>query len=172
MYKHILYFLIWNFKGLKCQHHDDAIGIYNHIDIQFNISGIKLINFIQIQTTGCKNQLKQLFYATDRAGESGKVNSVGWEPENIAMQQAWEEVNTKIEDARKRMQAGEVSPILYYMEKTIMDLPLLASYVNNFQWQVKRHLKPSVFRKLNDDTLRKYAAAFKISLEELKKAGQ
>jgi Ni,Fe-hydrogenase maturation factor len=119
-----------------------------------------------------EGKFKQLFYATDDAGAYVKVNSVGWEPENIAMQQAWEEVNTKIEDARKRMEAGEVSPILYYMEKTIMDLPLLASYVNKFQWQVKRHLKPSVFRKLSDDTLRKYAAAFKISLEELKKAGQ
>jgi hypothetical protein len=119
-----------------------------------------------------EGKFRQLMYATDDKGAYVPVSSSGWEPENIAMEQAWEEVNAKIEDARKRMQAGEVSPILYYMEKTIMDLPLLSSYVNKFQWQVKRHFKPAVFKKLGDDTLRKYAAAFKISLEELKKAGQ
>ena len=115
---------------------------------------------------------KQLFYATDDNGAYVPVTSVGWEPENVAMQQAWEEIHFKVEAARKRMLAGEVSPIVYYMEKTIMDLPLLASYVNKFKWQVKRHMKPAVFRKLSDNTLRKYAAAFKISLSELKQAGQ
>jgi hypothetical protein len=115
---------------------------------------------------------KQLFYATDDNGAYVPVTSVGWEPENVAMQQAWEEIHFKVEAARQRMLAGEVSPIVYYMEKTIMDLPLLASYVNKFKWQVKRHMKPAVFRKLSDNTLRKYAAAFKISLSELKQAGQ
>jgi hypothetical protein len=111
---------------------------------------------------------KQLFYATDKEGSYVPVTSVGWEPENVAMQQAWEEINHRVEDARKRVLAGEVSPIAYYMEKTIMDLPLLASYVNKFQWQVKRHLKPAVFNRLSNTMLQRYAAAFKISVEQLK----
>jgi Ni,Fe-hydrogenase maturation factor len=111
---------------------------------------------------------KQLFYATDNAGQYTPVTSVGWEPENVAMQQAWEEINARVEKAKQRVLAGEVSPVVYYMEKNIMDLALLASYVNKFQWQVKRHMKPSVFRRLSETTLQRYAVAFKISVQELK----
>jgi hypothetical protein len=35
-------------------------------------------------------------------------------------------------------------------------------------WRVKRHGKPSVFKKLNDKILSKYAEAFEITIEELK----
>lgn len=111
---------------------------------------------------------KQLFYATDHSGQYVPVTSVGWEPENVAMTQAWEEIHARVETARQRVLAGEVSPVVYYMEKNIMDLGLLASYVGKFQWQVKRHMKPAVFNKLNDRMLQKYAAAFKISVKELK----
>jgi hypothetical protein len=111
---------------------------------------------------------RQLFYATDNAGQYVPVTSVGWEPENVAMQQAWEEINERVEMARKRVQKGEISPVAYYMEKNIMDLALLASYVGKFQWQVKRHMKPAVFNRLNDKMLQRYAAAFKISVQELK----
>jgi hypothetical protein len=111
---------------------------------------------------------KQLFYATDNAGQYVPVTSVGWEPENVAMQQAWEEINERVEKAKAQVLAGEISPVVYYMEKTIMDLPLLASYVGKFQWQVKRHMKPAVFNKLSDNMLRRYAAAFKVSVQELK----
>jgi len=115
-----------------------------------------------------EGSFKQLFYATDNAGQYVPVTSVGWEPENIAMQQAWEEINERVEKTRAKVQAGEISPVAYYMEKNIMDLALLASYVGKFQWQVKRHMKPAVFNKLSDKMLQRYAAAFKISLQELK----
>lgn len=115
-----------------------------------------------------EGSFRQLFYATDQGGNYVPVSSVGWEPENVAMQQAWEEIHARVEEARRRVKAGEVSPIAYYMEKTIMDLPLLASYVNKFQWQVKRHLKPTVFKRLSESTLQRYAAAFKITVQELK----
>jgi hypothetical protein len=115
-----------------------------------------------------EGKFTQLFYATDNDGKYVPVTSVGWEPENVAMQQAWEEVNAKIEAALQRVKAGELSPISYYMEKNIMDLALLASYVGKFQWQVKRHMKPAVFKRLSDRTLQRYAAAFKITTEELK----
>ena len=115
-----------------------------------------------------EGKFTQLFYATDKDGKYVPVTSVGWEPENVAMQQAWEEVHARVEEARRRVLAGEISPISYYMEKNIMDLALLASYVGKFQWQVKRHMKPHVFKNLSDRTLQRYAAAFKITTEELK----
>lgn len=115
-----------------------------------------------------KGTFKQLFYAVDNNGQYAPVSSVGWEPENVAMTQAWEEVNDRVEKARQRVLAGELSPVGYYMEKQLMDLALLANYVGKFQWQVKRHFKPGVFNKLSERMLQKYAAAFRITVQELK----
>ncbi len=49
-----------------------------------------------------------------------------------------------------------------------MDLTILSSYVGMWKWRVKRHFKPTVFAKLSDSTLKKYADAFEISIAELK----
>ena len=49
-----------------------------------------------------------------------------------------------------------------------MDVSVLASYVEIWQWRVKRHFKPSVFKKLNSKVLQKYADVFEISIDELK----
>jgi len=50
-----------------------------------------------------------------------------------------------------------------------MDIGILAAYVNKWQWQVKRHLKPAVFSKLSDAMLSKYARVFNITVDALKK---
>jgi hypothetical protein len=55
------------------------------------------------------------------------------------------------------------------MELNKMDPSILSSYVGIWIWNVKRHFKPSVFQKLSDKTLGKYAEVFQISIEELKK---
>lgn len=110
---------------------------------------------------------KQIMYAVDNTGSYVPVQSAGWEPENIALGQAWEEVNEKVKAALARVHAGEISPVAYYMEKNLMDLALLASYVGKFQWQVKRHMQPAVFKNLSQKMLLRYAAAFKVSVEEL-----
>jgi hypothetical protein len=54
------------------------------------------------------------------------------------------------------------------MEVSKMDLGILASYVGFWKWRVKRHFKPSVFSKLSNKILQKYADAFDISVDELK----
>jgi len=54
------------------------------------------------------------------------------------------------------------------MELHKMDIPVLAGYVGLWQWRVKRHFKPAVFKKLKEKTLQKYADVFEISLSELK----
>ncbi|NIG53314.1 hypothetical protein [Chitinophaga sp. Cy-1792] len=110
---------------------------------------------------------KQIMYAVDNAGNYVQVQSAGWEPENVALGQAWEEVHERVNTARNRVLAGEISPIAYYMEKNIMDLALLANYVGKFQWQVKRHMKPAVFKRLSPQMLQRYADAFKISVTAL-----
>jgi len=54
------------------------------------------------------------------------------------------------------------------MEYRLMDIEILAGYSGFWQWQVKRHLKPDVFKKLSDKRLQKYADAFNVKVEDLK----
>jgi hypothetical protein len=41
-----------------------------------------------------------------------------------------------------------------------------------FRWQVKRHLKPGAFAKLNDGLLREYARILRIDIRQLTHFGQ
>lgn len=112
---------------------------------------------------------KQLFYAVDQSGEYTPVTSVGWEPENVALDQAWEEVELRVRETRDKVLAGQLSPIAYYMERTLLDLPLLARKVGKFQWQVKRHMKPHVFSRMKRSLTERYATIFAISADVLQK---
>ncbi len=115
-----------------------------------------------------KKDLKELVYATDENGNYTTALSTGWEPKAIALSNAIEEIKERAEMAKQKVLDGEVSPIYYYMELNKMDLSILSSYVEMWKWRVKRHFKPSVFAKLNDSILQKYADAFNISTAELK----
>ncbi|WP_223032181.1 hypothetical protein [Hanstruepera marina] len=111
---------------------------------------------------------KELCYAVDENGDYTTVNSSGWDPKTIALNKAIEEIKERVENARQRVLNNETSPIEYYMELHKMDLPILASYVGIWKWRVKRHFKPSIFNKLSNKTLEKYANVFDISIEQLK----
>lgn len=111
---------------------------------------------------------RELCYAVDENGEYTTENSSGWEPKTVALNNAIDDINERIEDAKNRVIAGETSPIEYYMELHKMDIGILASYVGFWQWKVKRHFKPSIFKILSGKTLNKYAEVFEISVEKLK----
>jgi len=103
--------------------------------------------------------------------ESGKYTSAlssGWEVKTSALNVAWEDIRKRIEEAKSKVIEGEASPVLFFMELKLMDPAILAAYTGFWQWQVKRHLKASVFRKLSDKNLQKYADLFEIKLNELK----
>jgi hypothetical protein len=114
-----------------------------------------------------EGKLAKLYYATDDKGHYVKVNSIGWEPETVAMQQAWEVVNDEVENARKKVLQGKASPLLFYMKKNIMTASLVASYASTFSFMVRLHCMPFFFNKLNRKYLEKYAYTFRISVEEL-----
>jgi len=111
---------------------------------------------------------RELYYAVDENGEYTTEKSSGWEPKTVALNNALEEINERIEDAKNRVIAGKTSPVEYYMELHKMDVGILASYVGFWPWKVKRHFKPSVFKDLSEKTLQKYAEVFEISVDELK----
>ena len=111
---------------------------------------------------------KELYYAIDENGEYTTALSSGWDPKKIALDNAIEDINKRVEAARLKVIEGKTSPIEYYMELSKMDVTILASYVGFFKWRVKRHFKPSIFKKLSNKKLAKYADVFDISVEELK----
>ncbi len=115
-----------------------------------------------------KGFFSDLSYAVDKDGKYTTAKSIGWEVKTNALNVAWEDIEKKVNDARQKVLSGEASPILYFMAVKIMDVPIVAGYTGFWQWQVKRHLKPSIFEKLSEKKLRKYAEAFEITIEELK----
>ena len=112
--------------------------------------------------------MRELCYATDDNGNYTTALSTGWEPKTIALSNAIEDIKERTEAARQQVVNKEVSPIVYFMELSKMDVGILAGYVGMWQWRIKRHCKPSVFAGLSDKVLKKYADAFLITIEQLK----
>ncbi len=111
---------------------------------------------------------KEVCYATDASGKYTTQLSNGWDVKATALDTAWNDVEQRIATAKQKVLNKEASPILFFMEKTLMDAEILAGYTGFWQWQVKRHLKPDVFEGLSDSKLQKYADAFNISVADLK----
>jgi hypothetical protein len=110
---------------------------------------------------------KELYYAVDENGEYTTALSSGWDPKKIALDNALEDIEQRIADAKRRAEARQTSPVEYFMELSKMDLPILASYVGFWQWRVKKHFKPTVFKKLSQKQLQKYADVFDITVDQL-----
>jgi hypothetical protein len=58
-----------------------------------------------------EGKFKVVKYAVDEEGRYDKVASVGWEPENVVMEQAWDAINQNVEHARQQFLKGEWSPL-------------------------------------------------------------
>ncbi|MEO6254546.1 MAG: hypothetical protein ABIO79_14635 [Ferruginibacter sp.] len=121
------------------------------------------------QDDGALNKLtKEVVYAVDSSGNYSTELSTGWDVKTKALDVAWEDIQQRIEDARKKVLNNEASPILYFIELRLMDIGIVAAYTGFWKWTIKSHLKPSVFNKLPEKTLQQYADAFNVSVEELK----
>ena len=114
-------------------------------------------------------QSRELLYNYDTDGTFEKKVGFHGEPDRVALQQAWDLFKDRIEEARQKVLAGEASPTVYYMEKILADPLNLSMMAGISLWRVKRHFKPKVFKKLSDKTLQKYAEAFNITIDQLKK---
>ena len=114
-----------------------------------------------------EGKFRDLYYAVDDDGNYVAVHSTGWSPKNEAMKQAWEEINIKVDEARKKVINGELSMLAYHMEKNIMAIKLLSQYTGISRRKIRKHMKPDVFVNLETKVLQKYTDAFNISMEEL-----
>jgi hypothetical protein len=111
---------------------------------------------------------RDVCYVKDKNGKYTTDLSIGWDVKKQALDNAWDDIKERVEDAALRVKNGEVSPVFYFMEKKLMDLTLLSGYTGFWKWTIKRHFKPSVFKSLSDSKLNIYAKAFDINVEELK----
>ncbi|GJH41660.1 hypothetical protein RCZ04_22100 [Capnocytophaga sp. HP1101] len=119
------------------------------------------------QETGALRDIKELYYVTDEQGNYTTHLSSGWEVKNIALEASLSHLQEQIDEAKAEVLAGRKSPIVYYMLLNRMDWAVLADAMHRWQWVIKRHAKPSVFKKLSAKTLQQYAEVFNISVEEL-----
>ena len=111
---------------------------------------------------------KEVCYATDDNGKYTTELSKGWNVKAEALNVTWKDIEHRIAEAKQKVLNNEASPILYFIEKHVMNITILSSYTGFFKWQIKRHLKPDVFKKLSNKKLIKYAEVFNVSVEELK----
>jgi len=110
---------------------------------------------------------KEVVYATDETGKYVVQLSKGWDVKIKALDVTWQDIETRVAKAKERVLAKEASPLLFFMERGIMTISILAGYTGFWKWQVKRHLKPSVFEKLSSKKLQRYADVFNVSIEDL-----
>src|SRR5665647_2644060 len=111
---------------------------------------------------------KEVCYATDNSGKYVTELSKGWDIKITALDAAWQDIEGRIAAAREKVLNKEASPLLFFMERGLMDIGILADYTGFWKWQIKRHLKLDVFKNLSDKKLQRYAEVFNMSVEDFK----
>ncbi|MEN6466996.1 MAG: hypothetical protein ABFD62_17625 [Syntrophaceae bacterium] len=106
---------------------------------------------------------REVVYAVDEKGNYVKALSPGWGPKNTALLQAWEQIDEKAREACRLVEEGKASPLAFFMAVNIFDLKLLSDYTGIPKRKIKAHLEPEQFKKLDEETLGKYAEAFNIT---------
>ena len=73
----------------------------------------------------------------------------------------------KAEEVKQRVLRNESSPIEYFMYKRLLDPKALAQAMGIAVWRLKRHFKPNVFKKLDQNKLQEYAKTFNVKVDDL-----
>ena len=100
---------------------------------------------------------------------NGKEWFEKWEDNMDACEMVMESQHQEIEPIRSQVRMGKLSPLVYHIESKFFSVGLLSSYTGIPKRQIKKHMESENFNQLNDEILAKYAEAFGISIEELKK---
>jgi len=102
---------------------------------------------------------RKAVYAVGDDGKLRIVASRGWEVEETVTRQAVEHLERCAQEARRRVLAGQSSPLEYHMYRARMDVALLAQAAGLWRWRVRRHFRPEVFARLPQHLRQRYAAA-------------
>lgn len=110
---------------------------------------------------------KKVVYAVDDNGRYSTTTSSGWEAEEAVLDQAITHFEQLASEALERVQRDATAPLEYHMYRRRMDLSLLAQSTGFFKWRVRRHLRPTVFARLDDKILGQYADALGMTIAQL-----
>lgn len=111
----------------------------------------------------------KLVYAVDASGHYQGTQSDGWEPEAYSTLLAVAELEAQEAEAKAGWQRGELSPLKCLMYRYRMDEPALAQITGLWQWRVRRHFRPEIYRRLSTSLLARYAEAFGLTVDELRR---
>lgn len=110
---------------------------------------------------------KTIIYAVDKKGNYITAKTSGWEPEDIAHEQAWQAIDKRIRETKELVLQNKLSPIAYFMEKELLTPRRLSGIAGCSLRKVKKHLTPKGFSKISKDQLCCYANIFEITVDEL-----
>lgn len=109
----------------------------------------------------------KLVYAVDASGQYQGSQSDGWEPEAYATQLAVQALENLEAEAKAAWERGELSALKFLMYRYRLDEPALGQITGLWQWRIRRHFKPAVYRRLSPAILARYADAFGLPVAEL-----
>ncbi len=117
-----------------------------------------------------KKDFNVIEFAVDDDGKYKAVKSSGFEPKNVALEQAWEFEEEKMDKARQQYRNKKKSFIYYHMKKNMMNLSILAGYTGYSRFKVWRHCKYKNGENLTIEELENYRYAFGYqSIDDVKK---
>ncbi|TKB10803.1 hypothetical protein [Desulforhopalus sp. IMCC35007] len=122
----------------------------------------------EIPESDITGAVKVVSYVANKNGNQELVQGSMWSPVDVVNHQAWLEIDKHIGASKKKVAAGRVSCLHYYMTANQMDTSLLASYTRQPRWLVCLHLFPFFFRRLGAKSLKKYGEVFKVSPDDLR----
>ncbi|BAS68337.1 MAG: hypothetical protein DSY43_03120 [Gammaproteobacteria bacterium] len=110
---------------------------------------------------------QKIIYTINKQGQIKSTTGTGCDAEINALKEAIKEIeyNTKI--ALEQVKLSKISILAYHMHHQRLDVTMLAQATGQFKWQVKRHFKPNIFKRLPLKILRKYAVALDIDVNTL-----
>jgi hypothetical protein len=111
---------------------------------------------------------RELFYSFDPENLYSRKVDYQYEGNQLIIKQSWDVAQERVDEVKKKIEAGELSPLAFYMEKSLMEVPMLAAYSEFPKRKVKKHLTADGFAKLNQRELEIYARVFDISVDELR----
>jgi hypothetical protein len=110
---------------------------------------------------------RELFYSFDPEHHYSRRVDYQYQGNQLIIKQSWDVAQERVDQVKEKIRHGEVSPLAYFMEKNLMEIPMLSDYSGFPKRKVKKHLTPSGFSKLDRAALEKYAYAFNVKVEEL-----
>ncbi len=111
---------------------------------------------------------RELFYSFDPEKKAYvKQVNYQYQANQVIIKQGWDALEERVREFEGKVIRGELSPLVYYMEKHQMEVPILADYCNFRKRKVRKHLTPKGFTKISEADLQVYAEVFDITVEKL-----